>query len=828
MKEYFDMGHAERVPAADLSKPHHDTFYFPMHIVRKESSSTTKLRAVFDASAKSSTGVSLNDTLQVGPTVHSTLIDVLLRFRSHRVALTSDVSRMYRAVKLVPSDRDFHRFIWRSSPGEQLSDYRMTRVTFGVSASSFAANMSVKQNAIDFGAEYPLAAKAVNDSFYVDDCISGADTVDEAIALQQQLQELFSKAGFLLRKWRSSELTVLEHIPPDLRDSQSMQQIPNPGEYTKTLGIEWNSSKDHFRLTIAKLPPIEHVSKRFLVSDVAKTFDILGWFSPAMIKVKILLQQLWELKVGWDDTVPPQIHDDWLQWRAELDLLSRKLIPRYYFSKSIDVASIQLHGFCDASEKAYAGVIYLRMTGSDGSVEVSLVCSKTKVAPIKRLTIPHLELCGAHLLSQLLHHVQGVLRIPSTNIFAWTDSTIVLNWIVGNPRRFKTYVGNRVSSIVENIPPERWNHINGTDNPADCASRGLFPSELLEHHLWWSGPEWLRYTPTYWPEQSNIPPNEISEEKNEICLHTTIAPRTSIIQIERFSSFDRLIRVTAWSMRFLHNCRTRKRNQLNTINVSPVLTMDELNAAEIYLLSTAQQECFSDEIHSIKQRVAISKSSSILPLHPFMDSSGLLRVGGRDQNSKLPYATQHPVILHSKHVLTKVVIQSEHLRLLHAGPTLLTASLGRRFHIVAGTKAIRSLTRGCTVCRHNAAKSQPQVLGQLPKERVTPDIVFDKVGVDYAGPVFIKHGYVRKPIVVKAYICVFVSLSVKAVHLELVSDLTSDAFIACLRRFISRRGKPSLIWSDHGTNFVGANRELQELVEFLELQKTNADVSQFC
>ena len=154
-----------------------------------------------------------------------------------------------------------------------------------------------------------------------------------------------------------------------------MQPIPNPGEYTKTLGIEWNASMDHFRLTVAKLPPLEHVSKRFLVSDVAKTFDILGWFSPAMVKVKILLQQLWELKVDWDDTVPPQIHDNWLQWRAELHLLSQKLIPRYYFSKMVDVASLQLHGFCDASEQAYGGVIYLRMTDSDGNVEVSLVCS---------------------------------------------------------------------------------------------------------------------------------------------------------------------------------------------------------------------------------------------------------------------------------------------------------------------------------------------------------------------------------------------------------------------------------------------------------------------
>ena len=338
MKEYFDMG---QVPSDNLQRPHQDTFYLPMHAVQKESSSTTKLRAVFDASAKSSTRVSLNDTLQVGPTVHSSLINVLLRFRSYHIALTSDMSRMYRAVLLTPFDRDFHHFVWRSSPNEQLSGYRMTRVTFGVSTSSFAANMSMKQDAIDFGTAYPLAAKAVNESFYVDDCLSGASTIKETIELRQQLQDLFLRAGFLLCKWHSSELAVLKHIPPDLKDPQLMQPIPNLGEYTKTLGIEWNAAMDHFRLTVTKLPPLEHVSKQFLVSDVAKTFDILGFPQ----QVKILLQQLWELKVDWDDTVPPQIHDDWLQWRAELDLLSHKLIPRYYFSKSVDVASIQLHGF---------------------------------------------------------------------------------------------------------------------------------------------------------------------------------------------------------------------------------------------------------------------------------------------------------------------------------------------------------------------------------------------------------------------------------------------------------------------------------------------------
>lgn len=187
MQEYFDMGHAEVVPVAHLEKPPQQVFYLPMHAVRKESSTTTKIRAVFDASAKSSSGVSLNDTLMVGPSIHSPLIDVLIRFRLHRVALVAGVSRMYRAVELIESDRDFHRFVWRKNPDEPLIDCRMTHVTFGVSASSFVANMSVKQNVADLSHQYPLAAAAVEQSFYVDDALTGADSVEGAIELQNQL-----------------------------------------------------------------------------------------------------------------------------------------------------------------------------------------------------------------------------------------------------------------------------------------------------------------------------------------------------------------------------------------------------------------------------------------------------------------------------------------------------------------------------------------------------------------------------------------------------------------------------------------------------------------
>lgn len=274
---------------------------------------------------------------------------------------------MYRAVALDESDKDLHRFVWRSSPQDPLKDFRMTRVTFGVSASSFIANMCIKQNAQDNALQFPLAAKAVEDAFYVDDGVTGADSVAGAIELQCQLQSLFSAAGFLLRKWNSSEPVVLEHIKPELRDSQSVHHISEV-EYTKTLGIEWNVHMDHFRLTVADLSPLDEVTKRKLVSDIAKTFDVLGWFSPTIVTVKILLQRLWEEGISWDDPVPPDIHRVWSQWRDELQLLSTRHIPRCYFPRHSKIVSMQLHGFSDASQNAYAGVVYLRMVDENGNI----------------------------------------------------------------------------------------------------------------------------------------------------------------------------------------------------------------------------------------------------------------------------------------------------------------------------------------------------------------------------------------------------------------------------------------------------------------------------
>ena len=479
-----------------------------MHAVYKATSATTKVRAVFDASAKSSTGVSLNDTLLVGPTTHPLLIDVLLLFRSYPVALTADVSKMYRAVELTKSDRDLHRFVWRPDSSAPLRDYRMTRVTFGVSASSFAANMALRQNATDYAQEFAIGADVVQKCFYVDDCLTGADDPRSALNLQRQLTHLFSRGGFVLRKWNSSDPSVLEEIPEELRDTNCIQTISEVGEYTKTLGIEWNVSTDEFRLTVTEFSPDAIVTKRSIASDIAKVFDIMGWFSPAIIKMKALLQRLWEINLTWDDPIPEHMRQIGSQWRSELPLLITMHIPRCYSPTKEVIMSTELHGFSDASEEAYAGVVYIRV---EYSTKTSLITSKTKVSPIKRLSIPRLELCGAQVLTRLLCHAKKVFKIPVNSTFAWTDSTVVLGWLSGSPRRFKTFVGNRVSSIIDQLPPERWRHVPGPQNPADCASRGLFPIQLKEHELWWEGPHWLRLESSTWPEQSILSSPTIAE-----------------------------------------------------------------------------------------------------------------------------------------------------------------------------------------------------------------------------------------------------------------------------------------------------------------------------
>ena len=256
--------------------------------------------------------------------------------------------------------------------------------------------------------------------------------------------------------------------------------------------------------------------------------------------------------------MPEPILEQWSKWRLELPMLSTCRIPRCYHPKSVAIASIQLHGFSDASEKAYSGVVYLRMVDTNGVVHTSLVTSKTCVAPIKPLTIPRLELNGALILSQVLSHCKEVLEVPLSSD-TWTDSTIVLAWIRGNPRRFKVYVANRVAQIMDLISASRWNHVVSEENPADCASRGIYPSELLQHDLWWHGPTWMKLPSVDWPKGDVSSDVEQTETSEMIVTHFSVVARDPLIPLDKLSLFNLYKRVTAWIMSFIHNCQRKAR-----------------------------------------------------------------------------------------------------------------------------------------------------------------------------------------------------------------------------------------------------------------------------
>ena len=463
---------------------------------------------------------------------------------------------------------------------------------------------------------------------------------------------------------------------------------------------------------------------------------MLGWCSPAIITPKILLQRLWEERLSWDDAIPQAINNVWQKWIGEIDEFRRYSIPRNYFAQRTGIETVQLHGFSDASETAYAGVVYLRGLGKNNEIYTSLVMAKTKVAPIKRMTIPRLELSGALVMARLLNYVEGILSIPTGNVFAWTDSRVVLGWLRGDPRRFKIFVGNRVSEILDLISPNAWRRVASKDNPADCASRGMYPSQLVSHKLWWQGPEWLGLPEVHWPALDQYsaldPVDEVVEVENPIVLQTDVESR-ELPLLRRVSSYTRLIRVTAWVLRYVNNCRNQPRKQ-------GTLATDELKEAEEKWMLKAQRSVFSAEIELLNKGKSLPRSSRLITFRPYVDDKGLLRVGGRIGMGRLSLARRHPVILPRDHRMVELLVMHEHLRLFHAGPTLVSASLARRFCIVRGRRAIRAKIRDCVTCKRIEAKPKPQLLGQLPLVRLKPGDVFSSTGVDYAGPIYVKSG----------------------------------------------------------------------------------------
>ena len=564
-------------------------------------------------------------------------------------------------------------------------------------------------------------------------------------------------------------------------------------------------------------------TKRGIVSDSSKTFDILGWMAPSTVCMKILYQKLWIAKIGWDDPAPTHLVHEHATWKSQLSVLSNVEFDRCYFRINEIPLTTQLHGFSDASELAFSAVVYIRSTYSSNPPLVKLVAAKTKVAPLKKITVPRLELCGAQLLAKLLNNIGIALSVPASDIYAWSDSTIVLSWLDGQAKRYKVYVGNRISTTLSLVPAECWAHVPTTINPADCASRGLSPSELANFKLWWKGPEFLWEEPFVKPPQPTISSITAPEQKATGQCNVVL-PSKPLFLSGRYSNYHYWLKIAAWCLKYVKNHKAHQLPSDPIISSAqfslgstslPTLTLQELKSAEHLLFKQSQSLYFSSELSSLHSSQPISSKSKIICLSPYLDPDGLLRVGGRLSGASLEHSQKHPLILCGHCVLVSELFKYNHVSLGHCGPTLLLSSVGSRLHVVGARSLARQICRGCVTCRKTSARSTYQMMGQLPQSRVSQHFPFEVTGMDYAGPLTIKKGHVRRPVYLKAYLALFVCFSTKAVHIEVVEDLSTVDFLAALKRFIARRGRPNQLHSDNGSNYVGARNDLQQLYKFL-------------
>ena len=814
MEDMLHKGYAEEAPD-DTSDETGKVWYIPHHGVRNPQK-PEKLRVVFDCAAKFR-GISLNSTLLQGPDLTNNLSDVLMLFRQAPVAFMADIESMFYQVKVPPKDRDFLRFLWWPN-GDLLlqpKEFRMTVHLFGATSSPSCASYALRKASDDFSALFDAkVSRSIKTNFYVDDCLRSEDSEKAAVQMADDLKTLCKLGGFNLTKFSSTSRRLLKSLPVEERakvvKSIDLNRDKLPQE--RALGVCWRMEDDIFSFsTSANDRP---TTKRGVLSGVSSLYDPLGIVAPFVLGGRMILQNLCRLELGWDDEIPMSQRNRWDSWLNELPNLSQVQLSRCYVPRFFGkVVKRELHHFSDASEAGIGVVSYMRMTNDRGQVHCTFVFGKAKVAPLKTITVPRLELMGAVTAVHVDNKVKKALDLPIAETVFWTDSTTVLGYIANKRTRFHTFVANRLEVIHDGSLPSQWRYVRSELNPADDASRGC------QTERWLKGPGFLWKNPSEWPQRPEIK-LEVSDPEVKTGTHEAVCSVTHsgeeqakdgvspVLKLaEHFSSWYRLQRAVAWLLRVKNVllCRVRRAPQARAVNEA--LTHQEMEDSETAILQAAQA-VYVNEMTVLRNGGHLRRSDSLAKLDPVVEG-GLLRVGGRLRYASIGYQSKHPIIMPKRGHLTRLLVEDVHRQVGHQGREHVLAALRDRFWVVNATSVVRKVVRDCLRCRRRVAAPAAQKMAHLPEHRLSSDPPFTHSGVDYFGPFFVKRGRGQ----VKMYGVIFTCLSCRAVHLDVADSVSTDSFINALRRFVSRRGPVKSIRSDRGTNFVGAERELRETIE---------------
>ena len=732
----------------------------------------------------------------------------MTRFRLHRFAVCTDIEKAFLHVQLDERDRDVTRFLWLSAmndPDSKLTTYRFKSVLFGATCSPFILHATLIKHLEDNS--HVWVSDLLKKDIYVDNIISSLTDEKTVCNYFRDTRDLMSSAGFNLRSWSSNSCR--------LSSLAKAEDVLDSDKITKILGMRWDAATDTIYLAQKTIPTFASMTKRTILQETAKIYDPVGFFSPITIRAKILLQDIWKQKFDWDIPLSEDFQTQWCSIAEDLNSATSTTFPRFYFGNAADTTTTSgtasdtnrspedhsIHVFCDASPQAYGAVAYITR-----GKQSALLMSKARVAPLKQLTIPKLELMAAVIGARLMTHL--LQSVPTKTFYLWSDSQIVLHWLTTN-RKLKTFERNRVTEIQELTESRKWNYCSTDQNPADLLTRGIAAHEYLKSKLWKNGPDWLT-------DERNFPSLQLTTE-NAILLATTdeqqdeVQTQTepgiyNVIDIKKFSIYRKLIRVTAYVIRFINLCKAKLRTSRSLSSIKP-LTVPELQEAEKLWLLSCQSTSYHAEIISLKSKD--KRTTLVKQLQLFLDQEGFIRCGGRIHNAPLTELTRFPYLLPAKHPLTRMIVLDAHATQLHAGTSALVSHIRQRYWIPSIRQYIQGQLKKCVTCRKAMGKPyRARDPPPLPKIRVQDATPFTVTGVDFTGALHIR----GKSGIENAYICLFTCASTREVHLEVVPDLSTETFIQAFRRFASRNSLPRTMISDNAMTFSAAANTIQSLI----------------
>lgn len=810
MQAMFNNNYAEEVREDDKQ----DSFYIPHHGVyhpRKPD----QIRVVFDCSAKFK-GVSLNSKLFSGPDLTNTLFGVLARFRQEQIALVADIESMFYRVRVPPEDRHYLRFLWWRDGDTSLPliECQLTVHLFGATSSPSCANYALRKTASDNEQRFSKnAIDTLKNNFYVDDMLKSVATSTDAIKLQQEVTTLCKRGGFKLKKFVSNCPEVLNSLDEEAKSKIMINvDIRKDEVINRALGVVWDVANDQFGFSVPTTSNI--YTRRNLLSKINALYDPLGMIAPVLLPARLSFREMClDRSSTWDSELTGAFANSVSRWTEELEELSKLRLDRCYKAGARgNIQSYQLHHFSDASEKGVSSVTYLRMTDEFDQSVVAFVCGKARVAPLKSVSIPRLELAAAVLSVKQDSIIKQELQFTLLESVFWTDSLTVLKYIANEDKRFHTFVSNRLAMIHEASKKYQWMYVPTLLNPADDGSRGISVASLIQTSTWLTGPSFLRLPSRLWPMQ--LPISELPEDDENLRI---VKIRSSNVSKEQFmesvasrcSSLSKLKRIVAVIVKAINKMRT------NTL-------CSKSESIEYLIFKCVQKESFTKDFADIERHGKVTQSSCLSKLSPTLHR-GLIRAGGRLRNATVIDEFKFPVILPKCSRVSQLIIRSVHQSCGHLGREYVLSHLRQKLWIIGANALVRREIGLCAICRRVKARSLDQLMSDLPDDRVTQSLPFERSGVDYFGPFLVKRGRSNE----KRYGVIFTCLSTRAVHFEVAWSLNVHSFISALRRLMARRGSVKLLRSDNGTNFHGANTILRQEIEGLEKGGVEKAVEKF-